>query len=66
MHVCCSCVRDSWRYVDTMCRRVSERTCKIESLWEMRAFASRGQADGGYTTTERDLDGGRSAVIIKM
>lgn len=31
----------------------------------MRAFASRGQADGGYTATERDLDGGRNAVILK-
>ncbi len=39
--------------------------CKIERVWEMRAFFSGGQADGGYTTTERDLDGGRNAVILK-
>lgn len=39
--------------------------CKIERVREMRGFASRGQAAGGYTTTERGLDGGRNAGILK-
>lgn len=39
--------------------------CKIERVWGMRGFARKGQADGGYTTTERDLDEGRNASDIK-
>lgn len=37
-----------------MCMRLD--LCKTERVWEIRAFASGGQPDGGYTTTERDLD----------
>lgn len=31
----------------------------------MRAFAIKGQADGGYTTTEKALGGRRNAAILK-
>lgn len=37
----------------------------LREYGEMGAFASGGQADGGYTTTERDLDEGRNAAILK-